>query len=224
MTAKKRPSPEKRSSSKPPASAGGRRYSPREKPVRFAVLIASLVFVVSLCLLYPGQVFQDKIFFASDNQAAASFSAAAKAASDDGFPVWNPYLFSGMPSFGSLSYTPYVYPVNYVVRLLVRFLFFPKYTWFLIHVFLLSLGTFLLLRDRGVGFGPSVLAGVLMVWMPNLVAVGANGHGSQACAVAFIPFALLFWDRVWRGRHIVSNAAALTIVLGLSMLRGHLQI
>ncbi len=62
------------------------------------------------------------------------------------------------------------------------------------------------------------------MWMPNLVAVGANGHGSQACAVAYLPLALLFWDRVWRGRGTLVNGAALALMLGLSMLRGHLQI
>jgi hypothetical protein len=62
------------------------------------------------------------------------------------------------------------------------------------------------------------------MWMPNLVAVGANGHGSQACAVGYLPFALLFWDRMWRGKGILVNGSALVIVLGFSMLRGHLQI
>jgi hypothetical protein len=68
------------------------------------------------------------------------------------------------------------------------------------------------------------VAGVLMIWMPNLVAVGANGHGSQACAVAYLPLALFFWDRMWRGRGLLNNGGALALMLGLSMLRGHLQI
>jgi hypothetical protein len=69
-----------------------------------------------------------------------------------------------------------------------------------------------------------VAAGVFMMWMPNLVAVGANGHGSQACAVAYLPLALYFWDRLWRGQGVLVNGAALAITFGFSMLRAHLQI
>lgn len=224
MAEKKRSNRRQTSSSKPPA--GKHRRVVREQTVRFELLIAVLVLILAICILYPELVFQNKIFFAGDNQAAASFAAALKQglADDTAYPVWNPYLFAGMPSFGSLSYTPNVYPISTVTGLLSKYLFFPKYIWLFLHTFLLGLGTYLLLREKGVWFAPSVAAGVLMMWMPNLVAVGANGHGSQACAVAFFPFALLFWDRLWRGKGIAKNGAALVIVLGLSMLRGHLQI
>jgi hypothetical protein len=181
--------------------------------------------VAAIAFLYREIVFEGKIFFASDNQAAASFAAVGKKSLADGsYPVWNPYLFSGMPSFGSLAYTPYVYPMNFVVGFLRRVLFFPEYTWLLLHTFLTGLGTFLLVKDRGANRAAALAAGVLMMWMPNLVAVGANGHGSQACAVAYLPLALLFWDRLWRGRGLVVNGAGLALMLGLSMLRGHLQI
>jgi|GEM_PF-193502 len=231
MTAKDRSKRRKAPKEKNPAvgDAGGRRHAQRdlgrETPVRFEVLIVSLVLVASIVILYPGHVFQDKIFFAPDNQAAASFSAAGEQAMGEGvYPVWNPYLFAGMPSFGSLSYTPYVYPPSAFLKLLVKYLFFPKYIWLLFHTFLAGFGTYLLLRDRGIWLMPALSAGVLMMWMPNLVAVGANGHGSQACAVGYIPFALLFWDRMWRGKGILVNGSALVIVLGFSMLRGHLQV
>ena len=203
-----------------------RRHVPREQRLRYKPLVASLVLIIAICVLYPEHVFQNKIFFAGDNQAAASCAAALKQELDDktAYPLWNPYLFSGMPSFGSLSYTAYVYPVSAIIGILVKYLHFTGYLWLLFHTFMTGLGTYLLLRDRGVWFVPAVTAGVLMMWMPNLVAVGANGHGSQACAVGYIPFALLFWDRLWRGKGTVVNASALVIVFGLSMLRGHLQI
>jgi len=188
-------------------------------------LVAAAVMMLAIAFLYRELVFGGKVFFASDNQAAASFAAVGeKALAAGSYPVWNPYLFSGMPSFGSLSYTPWIYPVNFVVGFLRRALFFPEYTWLLFHTFLTGLGTYLLLADRGVTRAAAIVAGVLMMWMPNLVAVGANGHGSQACAVAYLPFALLFWDRIWRGKGLVANGAALALVLGFSMLRGHLQV
>ncbi len=209
---------------RPDAAPAGTRGFRFDSPAGVAA-VASLVMVVAIAFLYREIVFQGKVFFASDNQAAASFAAVGKkslAAGD--YPVWNPYLFSGMPSFGSLSYTPYIYPMSFVITFLRKVFFLPEYTWLLFHTFLTGVGTYLLLADRGMHRAAAVAAGVLMMWMPNLVAVGANGHGSQACAVAYLPFALLFWDRLWRGKGLVRNGCGLALVLGLSMLRGHLQV
>jgi hypothetical protein len=193
---------------------------------RSRLLISVAILIVAVCLLYPELVFQNKVFLAGDTEAAASFATPIKKEIQEtgGYPLWNPYLLSGMPSFASLSYTPYVYPVNFVAGLLARYLHFPNSTWLLLHAFLLGLGVYLLLVDRRVYFLIAVAAGILMMWMPNHVAVGANGHGSQMSAVAFIPFALLFWDRIWRGKSLIVNASALVIILGLQLLRAHVQI
>lgn len=181
--------------------------------------------LLAIAILYRELIFGAKVFWAPDSMSAASLAAAGKKLLAQGtYPLWNPYIFSGMPSFGSVSFVPYVYPVNFVLGIFVRYLFFPEYTWLLFHTFLTGVGTFLLLRGRDVRYSAALIAGLLMMWMPNLVAIGANGHGSQACAVAYLPLALFFWDRLWRGKGLITNAAALAIVLGVSMLRAHLQI
>lgn len=218
----RRPALKKKPASASPKPAPGA-PGPRRRYAFWFFVCAAMA--IAVAVLYRELVFEGKVFFASDNQAAASFAAAGKKSLAAGsYPVWNPHVFSGMPSFGSLAYTPYIYPVNFLVGFLRRVLFFPEYTWLLFHTFLTGVGTFLLLRDRGVHDAVAMAAGVLMMWMPNLVAVGANGHGSQACAVAYLPLALLLWDRIWRGCGLVNNGAGLALVLGLSMLRGHLQI
>ncbi|HEX6790474.1 MAG TPA: hypothetical protein VF247_04110 [Candidatus Krumholzibacteria bacterium] len=192
---------------------------------RLSFIVACGVMLAAVAFLYRELVFEGKVFWAPDSMSAASLAAAGKKLLAEGhYPFWNPYIFGGMPSFGSLSFLPYVYPVNFVLGIFVRYLFFPEYSWLLFHTFLTGVGTFLLLQGRGVRYAAALVAGVLMMWMPNLVAVGANGHGSQACAVAYMPLALFFWDRLWRGKGIVVNATALAIVLGFSMLRGHLQV
>lgn len=225
MSAKRRTKTAGKAGKKSPEPPGGGRVPFPDNPLKLEFLVACLILVAAICILYPQLVFKNDIFFASDNQAAASFSSVGKAALDAGvYPVWNPYVFSGMPSFASLQYTPYVYPVTPVLGFLTKYLFFPQYTWMLFHTLLIGLGTYLLLKSRGVHYLPAVSAGILMMWMPNLVAVGSHGHGTQACASGYLPIALLLWDRVWRGKGTVANGAALLIVLGLSMLRAHLQI
>jgi hypothetical protein len=228
MTARKGPRAPRPNDHTPPARDGiGETAGPRSffaGPVGSLVL-ASAAMLVAVAILYHDLIFGGKVFWAPDSMSAASLVTAGKnLMSREGYPLWNPYIFAGMPSFGSLVFTPYVYPVNFVLGVFVRYLFFPEYSWLLFHTFLTGLGVFLLLRDHGARMAAALPAGILMMWLPNLVAVGANGHGSQACAVAYLPLALYFWDRLWRGKGLVVNGAALALVLGLSMLRGHLQI
>ena len=225
MTSRKGPRAP-RSNHTPPARDGiadtGRAFWDRPAG---AFMLAGGLLLLAVAILYRDLIFGGKVFWAPDSMSAQSLVTAGKnLQAREGYPLWNPYIFSGMPSFGSLVFTPYVYPVNFVLGIFVRYLFFPEYSWLLFHTFLTGLATFLLLRERGARMAAALPAGVLMMWMPNLVAIGANGHGSQACAVAYLPLALYFWDRLWRGKGLVLNAAALAITFGLSMLRGHLQV
>lgn len=195
-------------------------------PRKFQVAVSLFLLIAAVCVLYPELVFQNKVILAGDVEAAASFATPIKKAIQEGEsdPLWNPYLFSGMPSYGSLSYNPGVYPVGLLTGFLSAKLGFPNFTWLLFHILLLGIGVWLVLLDRGVHFLVAAGAGVLMMWMPNHVAVGVHGHGSQACAVAYMPFVLLFWDRLWRGKGVLLNAAILVVLLGFQLLRGHLQI
>ena len=190
---------------------------------RGVVLVLFLVLLI--CLLLPELVFQNKIFLVPDTRAPLSFSSVGREALDEGtYPLWNPYLFCGMPSFGSLAYSPYVYPVSFITHLLYRYLHFPEMTWLLIHYLLAGVAMYLLLRSLGIRAIVSLLCGALFMLLPNYVAMGANGHGSQACAVAYIPLALLFARNIHIGLRRPAMAAFLAITLGLQMLRGHVQI
>jgi len=193
---------------------------------RYQYGIAVLILLTAIAVLYPGLVFQNKVFHSGDTDAARSFaSPVVEAMERDGYyPLWNPFLFSGMPSYESLSFNPHVYPVTVLTHFLANRLFFPNHTWLLFHTFLMGFGVFLLLMDRRVHFIIATVAGVLMMWMPNLVAVGAYGHGSQASAAGYLPLVLLLWDRLWRGKNVVLNASALVILLGFQLLRAHIQI
>lgn len=210
---------------KPSVDTGGNRFNGAniDPPVGLRWLWTLLFLVAGICVLYPDLVFRNHIFWAGDSQAAFSFAEAGKTALENGvYPGWNPYIFGGMPSFGSMSFLPYVYPVGALLRPLAGVM--PTSTWLLIHTLLTGIGTYLVLRDRKVSWVASMAGALAFMWTPHLVAFGANGHGSQACAVAYIPFAILLWERVRRGDRLLLYAALLAIVFGFSMLRAHLQI
>ena len=187
--------------------------------------VAAAILVIVLFILVPDVIFQNKVFFVPDTQAPLSFTAVGEEALKSGtYPLWNPYLFCGMPSFASLAYTPYVYAPSFITYLLQHYLRFPEMTWLLFHYLMAGVGMYLLARSLGARSSASILAGITFMAMPNYVAIGAYGHGSQACSIAYMPYALLFSWSIMRGRRRVPMAALLAITLGFQMLRGHLQI
>ncbi|HVO76819.1 MAG TPA: hypothetical protein VMT60_02440, partial [Candidatus Bathyarchaeia archaeon] len=190
---------------------------------RALVLVA--VLVVLLCALMPDIVFQNKVFLVPDAQAPMNFAAVGEKALAQGtYPLWNPYIFCGMPSYASLSFTPYVYPPAFITYVLQHYLRFPELTWLLFHYCLAGVGVYLLARSLGARSSVSMLAGASFMILPGYVAIGAYGHGSQACSIAYMPYALLTAWQIMRGRRRLTMAGCLAIVLGFQMLRGHVQI
>jgi len=188
-------------------------------------LVVAIALIVVLCLLMPEILFQNRIFLSPDSKAWFSFASVGRETLEKGtYPLWNPYIFCGMPSYPTQAYTPFVYPVSFITHVLHAYLHFPEMTWLLVHYLLAGAGAFLLLRSLGAGAAVSLLCGAMFMIMPNYIAIGAHGHGSQACSTAYMPFALLFALNIMRGRKRIVMASLLAIALGFQMLRGHIQI
>lgn len=188
-------------------------------------LVVFAFLIIVLCIFIPELFFQNGIFLVPDTKAPLSFASVGKEALEKGiYPLWNPYLFCGMPSYPSLTYNPYVYPVSFITHVLQFHLGAPEMTWLLFHYLLAGIGVYMLSRSLGARAAVSMIAGALFMVMPGYIATGAYGHGSQACATAYMPFALLFARNIFRGRKRVLMTALLTIVLGFQILRGHVQI
>jgi len=180
---------------------------------------------VVLCALMPELVFQNRIFLVPDATAWESFASVGRVSLEEGtYPLWNPYLFCGMPSYPSQAYTPYVYPISFITHLLHTCFKTPEMTWLLLHYLMAGVGVYLLCRSLGVRPSVSILAGAAFMLMPNYLAAGANGHGSQASSIAYMPYALYFMRNIYRRRLRIPMASLCAIALGFQMLRGHIQI
>lgn len=188
------------------------------------VLVPVAAVVVLVALLYPGPMFQGHVFGAADTSASEAFRTVGDAArSETGYPFWNPYIFAGMPTFGSLAYTFGVYPPTFVFEFLHNKLGAPPLTWMLGHLILGGLGMWWLLGRWHLPWSARLLGCVSWLWFAKVVAWGVHGHGSKLGAAMALPWLLgLTWEVLGRGRTRAAGFAAL--VLGLQFLRGHVQI
>src|SRR6202011_2875743 len=141
-----------------------RERSPRQAPnsadtsaappaPRFALGWAALVYALStLSLGYPALFGQFLVNPRSDQYIAGyafrEFAASTLRATGS-FPLWNPYLFGGMPYIAAM-HGDIFYP-TFLLRMIL-----PTdvaMTWgFIIHVFLSGLFTYVFLRGIGSGF------------------------------------------------------------------------
>ncbi|HEY7727375.1 MAG TPA: hypothetical protein VID50_02895 [Candidatus Eisenbacteria bacterium] len=184
-----------------------------------AALVAAAVLVFFLPIALG------KVFVSPDSVAPAGFSKIALEALSDRrvYALWNPYHFLGMPSFGSLAFVPYVYPLDALFGFLHETLRFPDLTWLLAHYLLLGLSMLALLRTLGAGPLPAALGSIAFALTPNLVAVGAFGHGSQIMTAAYLPLLVLLLHRFLRRGSLLA-LAGFALAAALQLLRGHVQI
>jgi hypothetical protein len=199
----------------PPAPRAGFRIDLRVVAVVLAVL--TLVFFREVAL-------EGLTFVSPDaNQPAGFARIGAESLQHGVYPLWNPYVFLGMPSFGSGAYNPWIYPPDWPLALIAKVIPLPDLTWLLIYYFLGALFTALLAMELGARAEGALLAGTLFAFVPNLVAVGAYGHGSQLVDSAYLPL-LLWLTARWMRRGGLQNLGFLAIAGGFQMLRGHAQI
>jgi hypothetical protein len=194
--------------------------APKSRPL----LWASVVFAVVVCVVFQALVFGGQTFVSPDATSPLGFVRVGELSLKAGvYPLWNPYVFTGMPSFASGAYNPLIYPPDWPVALVQKVLPLPGMFWMLLYYFLAGLGTYLLARHWGASQTGAIVAGIAFMATPNLVANGAHGHGSQMVNEAYLPWMLWLTSRIWRDARW-SDTATLALLVGFQLLRGHVQI
>ncbi len=183
----------------------------------------ALIALLVLVFFYP--ITFGKVFLTPDSVVPAGFARVAFDALQHRhvYALWNPYHFLGMPAFGSLTFVPFVYPLDVVFGFLNKTLHLPDLTWLLAHYLLLALSMFALLRALGASDEGATLGAIAFSLTPNLVAVGVFGHGSQIMTASYLPLLLLLLDRYARRGSLVA-LAGFALAAALQLLRGHVQI
>ncbi len=176
-------------------------------------------------LFFHELVVGGKTFVSPDTVAPVGFVRVGEQAlfQERTYPLWNPFVFLGMPSFASGAYNPYLYPPDWPLALVQKVVPLPEMTWLLLYYVLGGLFLFLLAREWGARPEGALLGAVAFVFAPNLVAVGSHGHGSQLVDSAYLPLMLWLTARWLRGGGL-ADLGWLALAGGFQMLRGHAQI
>lgn len=207
------------------AEAKGRGGPPRGRPFSLTTGWTAVLFALLVALFFHEVFLGGKTFTSPDTIAPVGFVRMGEQAlyQERTYPLWNPYVFLGMPSFASGAYNPLIYPPDWPLALLNQVVPLPDMTWMLLYYFIGALAMFLLAREWGARPEGALLAGAAFVFAPNLVAVGSHGHGSQLVNSAYLPLMLWLAAR-WLRRGTIADLAFLALAGGFQLLRGHVQI
>jgi len=191
---------------------------------RFALGWAAAVYaVLTLLLAYPALAGMFLVNELSDQYivgyAFREFAAQSLRAGE-GFPLWNPYQFGGMPYVAAM-HGDIFYP-TFLLRMLL-----PTdvaMTWgFVIHLLLCGLFTFVFLRATGLGFLPSLVGGAAYMMSGPIASYASPGHDGKLFLGALLPLFLWTLHRgVGDGRRWAWGLMAL--VVGLAVLSPHPQL
>lgn len=208
--------------SNPRASAAARAGAPVEP--KHAVLWAALVHVVgTLVLCYPALAGRFLVNPDSDQYIAGyAFRefAAHSLRTGHGFPLWNPYLFGGMPYVAAMSGDIF-YP-TFLLRMAL-----PTdvaMTWsFIIHIILAGFFTYLFLRACRFAFLPALAGGLVYMMGGPISSYVSPGHDGKLYVSALLPLVLFLLVRGIRdGKAWTWGVTA--FVVGLATLSPHPQL
>jgi hypothetical protein len=190
-------------------------------------LISVGVIFILVLMLFNQIIFKNMIFSDSGDTAAAQ--AWAKAGeyleqTEEQKPLWFPYIFSGMPGFGSLASIPHnVSYLQTVVHFIGKLLFVnADMSWFVLHYLLAGIFMFLLARTWKFSHLPSLFAAIVFALSPYAIALGVHGHGSKMMALSYIPLLLLLTHNLFQKRNILS-LGLLAAGVGTALLTNHVQ-
>ena len=192
-----------------------------------ATLISVLLIVAAGLIFFWRLIFLGEILTGGDVLAGAAIfeDYAVKQIAQGHLPLWNPYIFSGMPFFDSMTWSAFVYPSYWIKFALEKIpgVELPRLFFLFLHYELAGLGTFFYLRSRKVGHGGAVIAGIAFMLSPHLIGLATIGHGGKILATAYLPLVLMAAHKLMEsaGRRWI---AILGLVGGLQFLARHVQI
>ena len=190
-------------------------------------LVCVAVLYILVLVLFHKIIFNNMIFSdAGDTAAALSWATAGEhLKTTEGIePQWFPYVFSGMPSFGSLAYIPR--NINYlqsILHSLGKLLFLNvEMSWLVLHYFLAGIFMFSLLRFWGFRQAPSLLGAMSFALSPYAVGLAGGGHGSKLMALSYLPLVFLLTHALLQRRDLLS-LGLFSAAIGTLFLTNHVQ-
>ncbi|MGB2867790.1 MAG: YfhO family protein [Bacteroidota bacterium] len=198
-------------------------------PPKYQHATAIGVLLLSLVIFFFPLIFGGKTFLAADNIASHSWDTFLKDAKDAGvFPLWNPYIFCGMPSYGSLmtagdrAFDVTATVLARATELFQLLLLNSPAGWVLFFYAAFAIGMYFFILGK-VNSKTAALIGALGATFSMYIIIWIMvGHNTKIAVMAMFPFIFLILEKL-RERFDFKLALVLVLLLHFSFLPSHVQ-
>src|SRR3990172_2607611 len=193
------------------------------------VWISAIFIFIVLLIFYHQVMLGGKTFESPDKMNSwAVVHFAEQALQENGaIPLWCPFLFSGMPSYGSMLTVPKVNLIDHVLRSYVlnpKLKLIPEpFTFLFLNYLLFALFMYALMRSQKVSPLVALFAGATIIFMPQFIAFTAYGHNTKFLSACLIPLILLFSHKLLEKRNAFYFSLT-ALAIGYQMMRAHVQV
>ena len=204
--------------------------APRAEPVadigapRLAGLWSALVYALATLWLGAPALAGKFLINLHSDQYLAGYAfrefAAHTLRTTGSFPLWNPYIYGGLPYVAAM-HGDIFYP-TFLLRMIMP-TDVAMTVGFMVHIFLAGLFTYYFLRAWGLGFYPALIGGLAYLMGGPIASYVSPGHDGKLFVSALTPLALWMLIRGIRdGRLWAFGVFALAT--GLGVLSPHPQL
>lgn len=200
--------------------------------------VRAIVFIyVSLLVFFYTVIFDGKTYMPADTIASHSWETLINDAKTEGiYPLWNKYIFCGMPTLGSATIDPVMNWYDDIplwtwgrIKLGMTYLFFRAneadyFVLYLLYGIGMYLFAFSKIKNKMIALVVA-LAGICSARTILLVMIG---HYTKLAVMAWIPFLFLVLDKIWQDklqgkRNWIFLTLTLALIIRLMTAPMHLQ-
>lgn len=187
-----------------------------------------IVLAVLLIVLYHQIILGGMVFQPPDRMTTLALQPFVQQAFSQGlYPLWCPYVFSGMPSFASMLTVPMINIIDWSARTLLQFVLpptpDPNFIFLYLNFLLLAACLYLLLRHQNVSPLAASFSAIAVTLMPQFVAFISFSHNTKFLSLVLIPLIFYLTKKLFEERSLFYfSLTALTV--GFQLLRAHVQV
>lgn len=190
--------------------------------------LAYILLIIIAVFIFFASALSGEGFNATDTIASESFkNFLAEAKKQGEFPLWIPYIFSGMPSYGSLLTTgerlwDIVPQIIFGFTHLVGDIFSNDVARMAMFYVLYGIGMYLLMKIKRQSRFISFFTAIAAVFSTSVIVWVMIGHNTKPIVFAMLPWVILFLERL-REKFSIIYAVLLTFAIHIMMEAGHIQ-
>lgn len=198
-------------------------------PPKYQHAAAIAILFLSLVVFFREPILGGKVFLSVDNLASHSFDTFLSDARDEGvFPLWNPYIFCGMPGYASLTvsgerlFDISATALGYVSKAAGVLLLNPTVGWVIFFYLVFMVGMYLLAWKKIQDKAAAVIVSLAATYSVYIIIWIMSGHNTKIAVMSMFPYLFLVLDSL-RERFRWLPALALVFLLHFTFLPSHVQ-